>query len=131
MNLINQVNINHAQLPKDSVLDQVDPELKKAAEGFEAVFLHTLLKQMRASSDVLAPEDNPLSSANQDVFRDMHDQQLGAIMAKRGTLGIAEMLAKQLGPKGKNSIEEAVSGLNFTKAEMSATLNKSIDVDAL
>ncbi len=36
--------------------------LEAVAGQFEAMFLQMVLRQMRSSSDVLAPEDNPFSS---------------------------------------------------------------------
>ena len=80
-----------------------DEALAKVAGQFEAMFLQLVLKQMRAGNDVLAAEGSPFSSQNFGVFRDMHDGQLSIEMARKGHLGIADMLVKQLSP----SITEA------------------------
>ncbi|EFP95041.1 rod-binding protein [Vibrio caribbeanicus] len=80
-----------------------DEALAKVAGQFEAMFLQLVLKQMRASNDVLAEKDSPFSSQSFGVFRDMHDGQLSIEMARKGHLGIADMLVKQLSP----SITEA------------------------
>lgn len=72
--------------------------LKTVAGQFEAMFLQMVLRQMRSSSDVLAPEDNPFSSKEQGVYRDFYDGQLAIELAKKQNSGIAEMLIKQLSP---------------------------------
>lgn len=71
--------------------------LEAAAEGFEAMFLQMVLKSMRNGADALADPDSPLSSAQQDVFRDLYDGQLASILAARGDVGLAEAIEKQLG----------------------------------
>ena len=73
--------------------------LDAAAEGFEAMFLQMVLKSMRNGADALADPDNPLSSAQQDVFRDLYDGQLASILAARGDAGLAEAIGRQLGDK--------------------------------
>ncbi len=73
--------------------------LKEVASQFEAMFLQLVLRQMRASSDALADEDNPFSSSQQSVFRDMYDGQLSIEMSKKQRGGIAEILIQQLSPK--------------------------------
>lgn len=72
--------------------------LKTVAGQFEAMFLQMVLRQMRSSSDVLAPEDNPFSSKEQGVYRDFYDGQLAIELAKKQRSGIADMLIKQLSP---------------------------------
>ena len=70
-------------------------KLKGAAQQFEAVFLRQMMSSMRAASlgdDILGSD-----AANQ--FRDMSDARTADEMAKRGTLGVAEMLLKQFTPR--------------------------------
>ncbi len=120
------LNIHSAMMDpptmRASSLDSASPELREAAEGFEAVFLHTLLKQMRASSDVLAPEDSPFSTANQGVFRDLYDQHMGKVMADRSSLGIAEMLAKQLGGQNRTSVDAALDELKVSQIGLNTSV---------
>ncbi|ELP2673851.1 rod-binding protein [Vibrio parahaemolyticus] len=72
--------------------------LEMVAGQFEAMFLQLVLRQMRSSSDVLADKDNPFSSKQQGVFRDMYDGQLAMELAKKQSSGIANMLIQQLSP---------------------------------
>jgi peptidoglycan hydrolase FlgJ len=71
---------------------KVDPELHKAAQGFEAVFLREMIASMRKAK--LA--DGMLSSAATDNFREMADARTADTMATRGQFGIAAMVEHQL-----------------------------------
>lgn len=68
-------------------------ELRRAAQGFEAIFVRRMLEAARASdlggSDVIG-------GAGLDQFMAMRDEHLADIAAKRGTFGIAEAIEKQL-----------------------------------
>lgn len=70
--------------------------LAAAAEGFETMFLQLVLKNMRASADALADEDNPLASEQQRFYRDLYDGQLASVLAASGDLGIAGPIMHQL-----------------------------------
>ncbi|MDF2152591.1 rod-binding protein [Vibrio sp. CAU 1672] len=87
--------------------DDQQGALEAVAGQFEAMFLQMVLRQMRSSSDVLAAEDNPFSSQQQGVFRDMYDGQLAIELAKKQNSGIANMLIKQLSPSMREVAFEA------------------------
>ena len=70
-------------------------KLKGAAQQFEAVFLRQMMSSMRAAS----LGDDILGSDASNQFRDMSDARTADEMAKRGTLGVAEMLLKQFQPQ--------------------------------
>lgn len=66
--------------------------LTAVAKQFEAMFIKMLLKGSRDSAlaeDVLGGDKN-------DIYNDMHDQQMAQQLAQRG-IGIADMLVRQLG----------------------------------
>lgn len=86
--------------------------LETVAGQFEAMFLQMVLRQMRSSSDVLSPEDNPFSSKEQGVYRDFYDGQLAIEMAKKQNSGIAEMLVKQLSPEQIGAVAQMVEPVN-------------------
>ncbi|WP_053062418.1 rod-binding protein [Photobacterium aquae] len=73
--------------------------LEQAAEQFEAVFLQSVLKHMRQASEALQDEsdDNPFNSRQQQFYRSMYDSQLAIEMSRQKSLGISDMLVKQLG----------------------------------
>jgi peptidoglycan hydrolase FlgJ len=69
-----------------------DPALKKAAQGFEAVFLREIIGAMRKGK--LA--DDIFGSTATDSFRDMADARTADEMAKLGQFGIATLVERQL-----------------------------------
>jgi len=67
--------------------------LKAAAKQFEAIFLNMMLKQMRDASF-----GDPLFDSDAgDSYRSMFDQQLALNLSENGSLGIAELIERQLG----------------------------------
>lgn len=72
-----------------------DPELRKAAEAFEAVILRQMMASMRKAK---LGEDIMGSSAT-DNFREMADARLADNMAGLRQFGIADLVEKQLGTK--------------------------------
>jgi flagellar protein FlgJ len=75
--------------------DRNDPAvIREVAGQFEALFLQTLMKNMRGAE--LA---EPLfgDSEQHDMYQDMMDQQLSVEMASGRGIGLADMLVRQLG----------------------------------
>ncbi len=75
--------------------DKNDPSaLREVASQFEALFLQTMLKNMREASlgdDIMGGSDQ------HDMYQGMMDQQLALEMASGKGVGLAEMLVRQLG----------------------------------
>ncbi|MCR5756719.1 MAG: rod-binding protein [Selenomonas sp.] len=73
-----------------------DQELKKACEGFEAMFLNMMYRQMRAT----VPENTLFGESHAlKIFQDMRDDELMKNVAAGGGIGIADMMYKQLKPQ--------------------------------
>jgi len=72
-----------------------NPEMEKAAQAFEAVFLRQMIGAMRSSSLAEGMFDNSAT----EQFRDMADSRTADEMAKTSKFGIAEMLMRQFAPK--------------------------------
>jgi flagellar protein FlgJ len=70
--------------------------LQEAAQQFEAIFMKMLLKSMRKSQDVLE-SDSPFNSESTKFYRDMHDQQMAVELSSNGSLGLSELIVRQLG----------------------------------
>ena len=81
--------------PQDPTTQAQRAALRTAAQQFEAVFLRQMMSSMRAAS----LGDDILGSDASNQFRDMSDARTADEMAKRGTLGVAEMLLKQFTPQ--------------------------------
>lgn len=81
--------------------------LNQAAKQFEAIFMQMLLKSMRSAQEVLE-SDSPFNSQSTKFYRDMHDQQLALEMSNNGSLGLAELIVRQLGGDSENFTPKSV-----------------------
>ncbi len=93
-----------ADLRRSARQDQ-QQALPAVAKQFEALFMQTLLKNMRAADlggDVLESDQTRF-------YRDMADDQLSTQLAKGKGLGIADMLVRQLSGKTPTSASDASS----------------------
>ena len=70
--------------------------LQEAAQQFEAIFMKMLLKSMRQAQDVLE-SDSPFNSQSTKFYRDMHDQQMAVELSSNGSLGLSDLIVRQLG----------------------------------
>lgn len=80
---------------------ETDGEAKKealteAAQQFEAIFMRMLLSSMRKAQDVLE-SDSPFNSQSTKFYRDMHDQQMAVELSSNGSLGLTDLIVRQLG----------------------------------
>jgi flagellar protein FlgJ len=75
--------------------------LESAAKQFEAIFMQMLMKSMRKAEDVLA-SDSPFNSESTKFYRDMHDQQLSLDLSNNGSLGLSQLIVRQLGGDTEN-----------------------------
>ena len=98
-----------AQLRGDAA-QKKSGSLDKAAEQFEALFVQMMLKSMRES--VVKDEENTSQAA--DMYQDLMDRELSVQFAKRRTLGIADMLTRQLTPPATTSTQALLEGRQST-----------------
>jgi len=81
---------------------QNDPAaLKQAAKHFEGAFIQMMLKSMRDANNVM--KSDLIKSDAIDTFQDMFDKELSTQMASRNSMGVADMLVRQLTPQAPNS----------------------------
>ncbi|AIR04334.1 MULTISPECIES: rod-binding protein [Cedecea] len=98
--MINPINRQQTVLPGD-MTGQVKPQnVEQAAEQFEAMFLRSMMQQMRKASDAMAAEDSPFNSKQQRMMRDFYDDRLASELASQRSTGIAGMIIAQLVPAG-------------------------------
>jgi flagellar protein FlgJ len=71
--------------------------LREAAQQFESIFLQMMLKSMRKAEDAFSDEDSPFNSKQVKFYREMYDQQLAVNLSSTGSLGLADIIVKQLG----------------------------------
>jgi len=67
--------------------------LKKATNGFETIFIKSLMTEMEKGSKMFG------SGTGSEIYQDLANQSLSESIGKRGTLGIGKMLYNQLSPR--------------------------------
>ncbi len=78
---------------KTAARKDADGALEETARQFEALMMQMMLKSMRQASP-----GGGLGESDQSLFyRDLYDQQLAIHLAKRGGLGLSEVIQRQLG----------------------------------
>jgi flagellar protein FlgJ len=99
-----------------------NPALRKAAEQFEAHFIHQMIKTMREAS--ASNEDGDLMGSNvTKTYEAMFDQEVAQEMAKKGGIGLSKMMvesfARQHQPTNPSTAEllESRAALNNESAK--------------
>jgi Rod binding domain-containing protein len=64
----------------------------ETATQFEAMFIQMMLKSMREATD----KEGLMTSDHEEAFQEMYDRELSVQLAKRNTLGVADMLVKSI-----------------------------------
>ena len=85
--------------PEDAEAIKRDKDLRKACEGFEAMFL----SMMYRPKNELFGESNALK-----IFQDMRDDELMKNVAAGGGIGIADMMYKQLKPQVEKQSQNVI-----------------------
>lgn len=69
-----------------------DKAIRKTAEQFEAHFIQQMMKAMRESVE----KSDLVDSGNADMYQDLMDKEVSMQMVRRGGMGLADMLEKQM-----------------------------------
>ncbi|MGR8931257.1 MAG: flagellar assembly peptidoglycan hydrolase FlgJ [Gammaproteobacteria bacterium] len=99
---------------KQGARDQSPEAIKEVAKQFESVFLTMVLKSMRQAK--LA--DGVLDNKQSEFYRDMFDQQMALHLSGKPGIGLADMIAKQLGPKQKADNDEKLEAGDYLNRAM-------------
>ena len=67
-----------------------DKATRETATQFEAMFIQEMLKSMRATVE----KNDLMGSDSEEQFTQMYDRELSMSLAKRNTLGVADMIVK-------------------------------------
>jgi flagellar protein FlgJ len=106
--MLNAITPKTTALP-DDMTGQVKPQnLEQAAEQFEAMFLRSLMKEMRKASQALV-DDNPFDSKQQRMMQEFYDDKLTSQLASQRSTGIAQMIITQLGPQESAALKNSQS----------------------
>ena len=90
----------------NSATTQSPESIRKIAQEFESLFTSTMLRAMRKTVG-----DNPLipSGFGEQVYTDMLDEKYSEMISTHGSIGLADMIVKQLeqlGAGGLSSLQE-------------------------
>lgn len=72
-------------------------------QQFESLFVSMLIKEMRETSS----EDGMFAGDSADVYGGLFDTFMGQHIASQGSLGIADMVNRQISPKPATPVESA------------------------
>ncbi|MFP4280598.1 MAG: rod-binding protein, partial [Halochromatium sp.] len=87
---------------QQSAREQRPEALREAAQQFEAMFLHQMIKQMRAT----VPNSDLTNSRQTQFYQSMLDHQWAQTLAERG-VGLADLLIEQLAGGGYGASADA------------------------
>lgn len=92
-----------AQLKSDAARDP-SRAVRKTAEQFEAYFIQQMMKTMRESIE----KSDLLEGSNIEMYQDLMDKEVSLSMAKRGGMGLADMLERQMNQAQIQSTQDAL-----------------------
>ncbi len=78
--------------------------LRETAKQFEAHFIQNMLKTMRESVE----RSDLTESREADMFQDLMDKEVATKMAERGSLGLADMLVRNMAERAEPTAHEAL-----------------------
>jgi peptidoglycan hydrolase FlgJ len=99
-----------------------DQALKLAAQQFETVFLNMMLKSMREAT----PQESVFDSEQTKMFTGMLDQQLAQSMASSHSVGLAEIMVKQLSHNQQSTVPSAESRAPGAEHSALSTQNSAL-----
>lgn len=79
--------------------------LQETAQQFEAMFLQMIMKSMRATVE----KSDLFSSQSMDTYEAMYDRELATVLARRGGIGLADVLTEQLERPGAPALTTAAA----------------------
>ena len=72
--------------------NQTDKELMSVSRQFESIFIHQLLKSMRSTIQKSGLFDSHATR----MYESMHDQELASLMSEKRSIGLADIVYKDL-----------------------------------
>jgi Rod binding domain-containing protein len=92
-----------AQLRGEAARDP-SKAIRKTAEQFEAYFIQQMMKTMRESIE----KSDLVEGGNMEMYQDLMDKEVSLSMAKRGGMGLADMLERQMNQAQALSTQDAL-----------------------
>jgi flagellar protein FlgJ len=89
--------------------------IRKTSEQFEAYFIQQMMKTMRESVE----KSDLLEGGNMDMYQDLMDKEMSLEMVKRGGMGVANMMERQMLQAQELSTQDALR-MHLQKTEVKA-----------
>lgn len=87
--------------------EDVDPQVRQAAEGLEAMFLNTMLQAMRGTVE---ESEYSLENPATKIYRGMLDQEVAGMTARNNSVGLADQIIAYLEQRGYNKGQGSLHG---------------------
>ncbi len=97
--------------------ENVDPQIRAAAEGLEAMFLNTMMTAMR---NTVQESELSLENPATKIYRGMLDNEVAQQTARNNSVGLADQIIAYLEQRGYNSGKAEVHGRTKPVAETPA-----------
>ena len=78
--------------------------IRQTSEQFEAYFIQQMMKSMRDSIE----KSDLVEGGNMEMYQDLMDKEVSLSMAKRGGMGLADMLERQMNQAQAMSTQDAL-----------------------
>ena len=102
----NERTVSGKKTPKSR--DDIDPEIRKAAEGLESLFMDTMFRTMRGT---VQKSELSLENSATGIYRGMLDSEIAKTSAKQNSIGLADQIVAYLESRGyNNSSSQARTG---------------------
>ena len=95
----------------------VDPQIREAAEGLEAMFLNTMMQAMRGTVE---PSELSLENSATKIYRSMLDSEVAQQTARTNSVGLADQIIAYLEQRGYNGGKASVHGRTKPVADPAA-----------
>lgn len=87
--------------------ENVDPQIREAAEGLEAMFLNTMMQAMR---NTVQESELSLENPATKIYRGMLDSEVAQQTARNNSVGLADQIIAYLEQRGYNSNKAPIHG---------------------
>jgi len=114
------------QQSKETDKGSKEAALQTAAKQFEAIFMQMLMKSMRKAQEVLE-SDSPFNSESTKFYRDMHDQQMSLELSSNGSLGLSDLIVRQLGGDTENFTSQSMLRSDTRFSKNNGLLNEDVN----
>jgi soluble lytic murein transglycosylase-like protein len=118
---IPEINSPSSQRFPDAASGSADAKKWKAAQDFEAIFIHQMLKSMRNT----VPKDEEMSSGRR-IFTEMLDEQIANTASRTGSFGLANIIYKELAGENAESPQKIMAAERAYGASYSRASTKQI-----